>query len=474
MKIAEELPVRPPSVAGSFYPADGEVLSRQIGGFFSQGESPPEPLGLERLPAILIVPHAGYEYSGPVAAAGFKQLVNSEIERVILLGVSHRAHFKGAAVFEKGFWRTPLGKVRIDVNLAQEIVVGSQLIFANEEYHRNEHSLEVELPFLQKVLKEPKIVPILIGEENESLIENLSSFLAKNLDSQTILIISSDFSHYPPYEDANKVDKKTIGAILSGKVENLEKIISESMRAGITNLATCACGETAIKVGMETARKLGIKDVRLIKYANSGDVPIGEKSQVVGYAVIGFYSKSSKLNKKQQEKLLEIARETLGSCLKTGKIPEFEVDEPELNKHLGAFVTLRKNDQLRGCIGKFEPKVSLWQVVQRMAIEAAINDPRFPPVSFEELKEIKIEISVLSPRQKINDRREIELGKHGVVVKKGLRSGVFLPQVATESNWDLDTFMGHLCSQKAGLEWDCWKQKDVELYTFTAQVFEES
>lgn len=487
--MKKELSVRLPAVAGSFYPADKEVLNQQIEEFLSQA---PQPLGLEKQPVVLIVPHAGYEYSGLVAATGFKQLVGSEIEKVILLGVSHQTQFSGAAVYPKGFWQTPLGKVEVDSDLASKIIASSNLIspkvnqallispkvnqalliFKNQEYHQQEHSLEVELPFLQKVLPNFKIVPILMGSQDENLIEDLASVLAKNIDFQTILIISSDFSHYPSYEDANEIDEKTIEAILSGKIEKFDQAINESMTAGIPNLVTCACGEQAIKGGMKVAQKLGIEDIRLIKYANSGDIT-GDKSRVVGYASIGFYDKSSKLQLKSQKELLKIARTTLEYYLKEGKMPNVSVDDPKLDEELGVFVTLRKNGQLRGCIGELGPNEPLWKVVRQKAIDAAIYDPRFLPVTFEELEKIKIEISVLSPQKKISDWRKIELGKHGVVVKKGLRSGVFLPQVATENNWDLDTFMGQLCSQKAGLPWDCWKGKDTELFVFTAQVFEE-
>ena len=184
-------------------------------------------------------------------------------------------------------------------------------------------------------------------------------------------------------------------------------------------------------------------------------------------------SEVEELGKNQQNKLLEIARRTLESYLKDGKSPEFEVSDPQLLEPLGTFVTLRKGGQLRGCIGEFEATEPLWKVVQRMAIEAAVKDLRFSPVRLNELAEINIEISVLSPLKKIDDPDEIELGVHGVMIKKGLRKGVFLPQVATETGWDKETFMGQLCSQKAGLAWDCWKKKDIEIFTFTAQVFEE-
>lgn len=468
VEVEKELPVRQPAVAGSFYSADRNVLFSQIDGFLNQVSK------TEKRPSILIVPHAGYQYSGQVAAYGFKQLVSSGVTKVIILGATHKVPFSGAAVYEKGFWQTPLGQVKADAELASKIIESSPLLFANQDYHQKEHSLEVEIPFLQKVLTNFEIVPISMGNKDKELINALVEILAKNFDSQTILVVSSDLSHYPSYEDAKKIDSQTISAVLSGETTNLDQTISQSMAAGIFDLSTCACGEGPIKVGMKLAKRLGIDDIRLIKYANSGDMT-GDKERIVGYAAIGFYEERTgdELIREEQEELLVIARSTLEYYLRDKKIPEFNIVHPFLSRNLGAFVTLRKNGQLRGCIGEFESTIPLWQVVRQKAIDAAVHDSRFSPMTFEELEEVKIEISVLSPQRKIDSWQEIELGKHGVVIKKGLRGGVFLPQVATESNWDLETFMGELCSQKAGLAWDCWKKDDVDLYVFTAQVFEE-
>ena len=468
-KLKQELPVRLAAVAGGFYPEDKKALESQIESFLNRSSLPE---GLKKLPAILIVPHAGYDYSGQVAAEGFRELIDSGIKRAVILGISHQVPFLGAAVFDKGFWQTPLGKVAVEADLAKKFIVGSQLIFANQEYHQQEHSLEAEVPFLQKVLKDFRIVPVLMSGENKQLIKELASNLAKNFDARTVLIISSDLSHYPSYEDAKRIDKKTIEAILSGETEKFDQAIFQSMAQRTANLVTCACGETAIRVGMKVAKNLGINDIRLIKYLNSGDTS-GDKSRVVGYAAIGFYPASSGLDKEQQKELLRIARKTLETYLTEKIIPQFEIKDDELNEPLGAFVTLRKNGELRGCIGEFEPEIPLWQVVRKMAVEAAVGDHRFPPLTSGELGEIKIEISVLSPRQKIANWREIKLGKHGVIVQRGSRSGVFLPQVAVETGWNLETFLGQLCYQKAGLPWDSWKGKDTELFVFTAQVFEE-
>ncbi|GAI15045.1 unnamed protein product, partial [marine sediment metagenome] len=405
---------------------------------------------------------------GQVAAYGFAQL-EDVYSTVVLLGPTHQAYFQGAVIDESDFWQTPLGRVSLDKNLARRIVESDPQISFSSQPHQREHCLEVEVPFLQRTLSKFSLIPILLGQVEKGFLEKLADVLAGNITSDTLVIVSTDLSHYPQDEIANKVDKVTIESILSGDVENFKATISAQLREGYPNLDTCACGQSAVEVGMRLAKKLGIEDARLLKYANSGDVT-GDKSRVVGYAAIGYFEKSKV---KSQKKLLEIARRTLESYLKDGKVPDFEVVEPKLLEPHGAFVTLRKNGQLRGCIGEFEAKEPLWKVVRRMSTEAATRDPRFSPVRLIELSEIKIEISVLSPLKKIDDPDKIKLGVHGVMIKKGLRKGVFLSQVADETGWDKETFMGQLCTQKAGLSWDCWKKGDVDIFVFTVQVFEE-
>ena len=463
---------RQPAVAGAFYPADKTSLINKINSFLKKAEKTEEE-GLR----ILIVPHAGYDYSGQTAAWGFKQLENSQYSKIILLGSSHQAYFSGAAVYNKGFWQTPLGKVEIDEDLTNTLINQSNLIKADLDSHNQEHSLEVELPFLQHLLKNFKIAPILIGQSNDQLLEDLSLAIADNFDDKTLLLISSDLSHYPDYETANRVDKETIEAILTGNVDNFSKKAKDNLdQPGVD---TCACGDKAIKTAMLTANKLNITNIKLLNYTNSGNTG-PDKSRVVGYAAIGFYSdeeigntENTELNTKQQHQLLQIARQTLENYLKDKKIPKVEVKDKALNQKLGAFVTLRKNGGLKGCIGQFEAAKPLYQIIQDKAIDAALRDPRFSPVKYEELEDIIIEVSVLSPRKKIDDWQKIELGKHGVVIKKGLRSGTYLPQVATETGWDLETFLSSLCSHKTGLANDCYKDKKTEIFIFTAQVFEE-
>lgn len=478
-KEKEKDMVRQPAVAGSFYPADKDVLKNQIDNFLDKAKVVPAKQDLK----ILIVPHAGYDYSGLVAAWGFKQ-IKKDYKTAILLGSSHSSYFSKAAVWNEGSWQTPLGFVDIDKSFADKLISENKKIQSNLNGHLNEHSLEVEVPFIQQVLPGAKIVPILLGQSDDSVLQILADVLAKNFNQETLLVVSSDLSHYPPYEVANKVDKETIDAILSADVDEFGRVIKKNLDQSGTD--TCACGADAVKVAMLMAKKLKANEIKLLKYANSGDTG-GDKSRVVGYAAVGFYEnlkfkmKNEKfqlkiknlISKDGQKELLRIARETLESYLKNKKIPEFKIEDEVLNQPLSAFVTLRIDGNLRGCIGEFEPKKPLYKVVQDKVIDAALHDSRFSPVDFNELKNIKIEISVLSTKVKIDDWRKIKLRKHGVVIQKGLRGGTFLPQVADDTGWTLEEFLENLCSGKAGLPKDCYKDKNTKIFTYTAQVFEE-
>ena len=464
----DEGPVREAVVAGEFYPGSKEELSSMIDNFLTKAELPK----LDPYIRALIVPHAGYVYSGQVAAYGYKALVGKNIDTVILIGNSHREYFDGASIYPKGYFETPLGKVEIDAEFAQKLMEANDKIYFKESAHSEEHSLEVQLPFLQMVLSVSgwKIVPIILGNQpgaSDILINALKPLMNENV----LLIASTDLSHYPKYDDAKYSDGKVIESILAGEREKLREAINKLENEGIENLQTCACGHDAIEVVMGLMEG---KKSQLLKYANSGDVS-GEKNQVVGYTAIVFTSEKSEneLNKEQQKRLLEIAKQSLESYLKEGKILKFEEDDSLLNKPMGAFVTLKEHGELRGCIGVFEPDIPLYQVVAETVISSAINDPRFMPVTKEELPLLEYKISVLSPLKKVDSYKDVEIGKHGVKIVRGSRSGVFLPQVATENNWDRDTFLSILCTQKAGLSADCWKDEDTDLYVFTAQVFDE-
>ena len=473
----EEKIVKKPAAAGTFYPENKEELAAQVDELLAN-----VPENFTRLnatafggPKILIVPHAGYRFSGAAAAQGFAEIKDREYSTVVLIGNSHHYQFDGAAVYTEGLFETPLGQVPIDETLAKKLINESTLIFSRPQHHDKEHSLEVEVPFLQKTLKDFQIIPIMLGDQTTETAKALAAALAKRLDPYTLIVISTDLSHYPNYEDAKKSDQQIIDSILENDLEKFSTLVETLPQSGIPNLQTAACGAGAVKTGLILSESLGISEIELLQYANSGDLPEADKSRVVGYAAITFYGErfGAELRDEEKKELLEISRHTLDTFLETEQTPKMEVENKFLEIPLGAFVTLRKNGALRGCIGSFEPEESLWQVVQEMTVAAATKDRRFTPVESEELDQIEIEISVLSPRRRISDPQNIEVGKHGVSMTKGGRHGVFLPQVATENNWSLEKFLGELCTQKIRLSPTCWQDPTTQISVFTAQIFAE-
>jgi len=475
-------PTRYPAVAGRFYPNDPAQLSLVVDQFLAAARIP----DLDGRVRVMIVPHAGYVYSGAVAAHAFKAIEGQSYKTVVLIGNSHNEGYHGASVYPSGQFRTPLGDVPIDSEFARKLMDASPLITYRGSPHILEHSLEVEVPFLQKALGEFKLVPILLGDRDTALSRAVGTALAEVADSDTLVVASSDLSHYPSYDDARFSDLKVVDAIVSGDARNLERTISQIEQMKIPDLATAMCGQGAVKAVMFYAQDVGADDIEFLKYANSGDVS-GTRKGVVGYAAIVFLSDEPAVKKlppaekpddhmlteSEQEELLRLARNTVETYIRTGKIPAYQNKTPLFSEPLGAFVTLKEHGQLRGCIGRFEPDRPLYEVVQQMAIAAATQDGRFRPVSESELADLEYEISVLSPLRKAGSWKEIELGKHGVQIQRGLRRGVFLPQVATETGWDLETFMGNLCAHKAGLSYDAWKDPKTDIYLFTAEVFHE-
>lgn len=445
--------LRLPAVAGQFYPEDKKELEAVIGGFLAEAKSPKIKGDI----FALLLPHAGYIYSGPVAACGFKAIAGKVFDTVIIIGDSHHERFDGVSFWPQGQWQTPLGKVPIDEDLAQKIISESKRFFRRDSAHLWEHSIEVQLPFLQKTLGNFKILPIIFGSEDEDW-KLLAEVILKNIKGKRVLVIASaDLSHYLSYENAKKVDEKTLGNVLNLQVDNLD-----------------ICAIDSAKTIIEITKNLGGK-AKLLKYLNSGDtagdpsISLGAgKSKVVGYGAVAFYLEGCDYG----AELLHIAKISVETFLKERKIPEFQINSEKLKEKRGVFVTLKKSGELRGCIGYTAGDRPLYQLVSQMALAAAFEDPRFEPVTKEELPELEYEISVLSPLKKINSWQEIELGRHGVQASAEGRTALFLPQVAKENNWDLETFLTHLML-KAGLPQDYWKNNRVDFYVFEAEVVKD-
>jgi len=453
--------IREPAVSGMFYPGSADELKKVVDGFLKAAKLK-EVNG--RILAV-IAPHAGYTYSGQVAAEAFAQLKGKPIDTYVIVGPSHRIAFDGISVYPKGHYKTPLGLVEIDAKLARDIIDMDEMIRFYSPAHAREHAIEVELPFIQRINEKAKIVPMVVGSQSSKAIQVLKNVFTHILSREdTVLVMSVDLSHYHPYNEAVKLDKAGLAAV--------EKLDAKEFAEKVNAKETEVDNPAGIMAMLMATKSLG-GQAFLLKYANSGDVT-GDKSAVVGYSAVMVVlppKEEIKLNDASREELLKIARSSIEEYLDSGSIPKSKPQNSELLKNSGAFVTLEKAGNLRGCIGYIQPIMPLYETVSRAAIAAATQDTRFTPVSKEELKQIKIDISVLSPLKRIEDVSEIEVGKHGLIIRKRGYSGLLLPQVATEEGWDRMTFLQHTCL-KAGLPTDAWKE-NADIYVFTADVFSE-
>ena len=469
---AKEPLVRAATQANRFYTGDAKELSDEVDSLLALHVKDRQ---YEQV-AALIVPHAGYYFSGNVAAAAYQSIPDSkEYKRIFMLGPSHHEWLDGVSVnTEFDYYATPLGNVKVDVETAQKLMEADSVFSYQPKAHDREHCLEVQLPFLQKRLKDvPPIIPIIISTNDFLKLKRIAETLKPYLTEENLFVVSSDFSHYPKYEDACEVDDRTGKAVESGDVERFIAQLEENARSGVRNLATSACGELAIATLMLMMQDGGY-EVKHLLYQNSGDTDNHDHSRVVGYHAFTIIRKTSQefaLSDDEKRMLKDIALTSIKDSLDGKRIaqPIFNSQFSILNSKCGAFVSLHKQGRLRGCIGHFGEDVPLYEIVAEMARAAAFEDPRFMPVTKNELDDIDIEISVLTPMRRIQSMDEFELHRNGIYIRKGYRSGTFLPQVADEVNWTKEEFVSHCAQDKAGIGWSGWK--DAELYVYEAIVF---
>ncbi len=459
--------VRKPVFAGSFYPSDPSVLAGTIDRLIDEtaGKTP----RLQGPVVGIMVPHAGYQYSAATAAHAYNAAKGRPYSTIIILGGSHRIPFRGVAVYPGGFWESPLGRVPVNETVAKGILK-SCAGFARTypAAFQMEHSLEVQLPFLQKTHKDFSIVPIVMGRMDAKDYEDLAGALTEILKKKAgraLIVASSDMSHFHTYDVASRMDKETL--------EQIRSLDAAKVRTGAERETHELCGHQAVVTLMMVAKSLG-GEATVLSYANSGDVT-SDRARVVGYGAVAFtapLSDEEALSPFDQARLLAIARKTLDATVAKGPPPRIEPAEGRLAEKKGVFVTLKTNGHLRGCIGYVEPRSPLSTAVSEMTVAAATADPRFPPVTKSELRDIHIEISVLSLFRRIGDAKEIELGRHGLYLVKGARAGLLLPQVPVEQKWTRDEFLRQVCL-KAGLPPQAWMEQDARLYIFSAQIFSE-
>jgi AmmeMemoRadiSam system protein B/AmmeMemoRadiSam system protein A len=475
--------VREPVGPGQFYPRDAATLKAALAAML-QDAVPARP----ETPVAIVVPHAGYVYSGQIAADAFRQVAGRNYETVVILGVNHTdPGFDRVGVYAGAGFRTPLGVAQVDKALVDALLKEDRDAVVNHQVHAKEHSVEVQVPFVQHLFPRAKIVPIVMATEDPGTCERLGRALGRLIKGRPILIVaSSDLSHYPAADTARSADARTLAAAASLQPAAFLKATSEVAGAMPANLVTYACGRAAVLVAMHAALELGAKRGVVLAYANSGDTAIGEPDRVVGYGAVAFTTAeggpdtaalqrptptAEPLQASDKKQLLALARESIRRFLLTETVPLPRGFEARALGERGAFVTLKKRGDLRGCIGQIVARGSLPHVVSAMALAAAFEDTRFERVRAEELPQLEIEISVLTPPKTVKGPADIVIGRDGVILTRGGRSAVFLPQVATEQGWQRDELLDNL-ALKAGLPANAWRQ-GATFATFQAEVFHE-
>jgi len=449
--------------AGQFYDLDARRLAARIDGLLAEA-----PAGAAASGGIeaLIVPHAGYIYSGRTAASAYARIRGGGYETVVVIGPAHRYGFRGCSIYPRGGFETPLGVAAVDEALASALMKASGYGFVAEA-HREEHSVEVQIPFIQRILPEAKILPVVMGVPDAKTVRKLASALTRTCAGKKVLVVAStDMSHFLSKTKANSEDAKTIDLI-----RDLDAAaIMEKMEAG----ANILCGGAAVAAAILYVQGLGPGRAEILGYADSSEAS-GDESRVVGYGAAALLADANEagpafgLTPDEKSELLDLARAAVEAWVRNGSVVESAPRSPSLLEKRGAFVTLTIRGALRGCVGYIAPVLPLHRAVVQAAIYAAVEDRRFEPVSAEELGRLDYEISALSPPEDISDPSRIRVGTHGLIIEKDGRKGVLLPQVAVENGWDRGRFLEEIC-RKAGLPPNAWK-KGAKLQTFEAVVF---
>jgi AmmeMemoRadiSam system protein B/AmmeMemoRadiSam system protein A len=435
--------IRKPAVAGQFYPSSAQELRKILASLTD--------IRAEKEAAVgLLLPHAGYIYSGRVAGATVSRLKFKDT--FIIIGPSHTGLGKPFSTMTEGTWQTPLGNVAIDAELAGKIAVTSKYVEDDSRAHEDEHSIEVQLPFLQFFKPDIRIVPITLTPAPAEIYKEIGKDIAralKALGRDAVIIASGDMTHYEPQETANEKDNLAIEAILALDEDELTE------RYQTYGITMCAHGPVVCLIA--AAKELGVAGAELVKYETSGDTTC-DYSAVVGYAGIIF--------KAALHPLAALARDTVEAYAREGVKPA-EPDKltTEMKKRAGVFVSIHKRGALRGCIGTFEPQQkNVAKEIITNAVSASTRDPRFSPVRPDELKDLDYSVDVLTAPEPVEDISRLDPAKYGVIVEAGWRRGLLLPDLEGVDNAEQQV---EICRQKGGIAPD----EPVKLYRFEVKRY---
>lgn len=482
------------SLAGMWYSPDETELRNELEGYLTGADPDPQLTNI----CALVLPHAGYRFSGPTAAAALKLVQGRAYKRVIVMGPSHRVALPNlVSAPEADQFVTPLGAVPLDLAFIRALN-RTRFFDAVPQALDGENSVEIEIPLLQAALKEFKLVPLVVGQLDRKATREVATILSRMIGPETLVVASGDFTHYGPrfgYTPFKDNVKDHIRDLDLGAFEKMKNKDAEGFYEYVDRTGATICGKCPFAVLLDMLP--GNAQVHKVQYASSGDIT-GDYGNPVSYlsaAVTGTWQgqepvaadpeesadaageepAAQTLGDKDKQNLLKLARGTLTRYLADGKKPapdQLGVEiTPGMKQVMGAFVTLHKKGDLRGCIGEIFPRRALYEAVIEHAVNAGVNDYRFQPVTPAELEDIDFEISALSQPRRVDTYNDIEIGRHGMVIHKYGRQAVFLPQVAPEQGWDRAETLTFL-SRKAGLPPDAWKE-DAEFDVFEAIVFGE-
>jgi hypothetical protein len=442
IRVKEEMKmIRNPVVSGQFYPESPSELRAMIEEMVDKEAVKEDVIGL-------ISPHAGYIYSGPVAGAVISRIKFKDT--FIILGPNHTGRGKPLSIMTKGAWKTPLGEVQLDSELAKQILATSSHLQEDYGAHQYEHSIEVQLPFLQYFKRDIRLVPIVLAYSPGATYKEIGRELAraiKDLDREVVIIASSDMTHYEPQESAQQKDNQAIEAILDLNEDELLKRIEQF------NISMCGYGPAVSLIS--AAKELGAASAKLVRYQTSGDTT-GDYSAVVGYAGIAIKGRSP---------LARLAKETVETFVKEGKTPQLGELTPEMKEKAGVFVSIHKFGGLRGCIGTFEPQMeNVAEEVITNAVSSATRDPRFSPIAPNELKDLEYSVDVLTKPEPIKSKDQLDPKRYGAIVECGYRRGLLLPDLEGVDTVD---YQIDICRQKAGIAPD----EPINLYRFEVKRY---
>lgn len=464
---------RKPFAAGKFYPSSVKELKTFIKEAISSCD-----IQMEGQLKGILVPHAGYIYSGKTAAMAYARMRDKKISTVIIMGSGHVKYLDKAVVPASDYFITPIGEIEVDAYLRKEFL-SSGFFSQDESAHSHEHSIEVQLPFLQEIVKDKfKILPVTLNSHNVSILSGIGKTIGQALKKEDVfLVLSSDLSHYPPAKDAFLSDNALLEAYrmaIGGAGEGYFSLAFQLLSSRFPNMDTPACGFSAMLASIAALQEIGVNFFEKIHYTNSSDIS-GDNSSVVGYGCGAFYRSNGscllELSNEEKKNLLLTARVAIEKKLTGRKFSSIAVSYKFLLP-AALFITLKSGDNLRGCIGCLQPHMLLDEAVEKYALAAAFEDSRFKPLEAKELDKVNIEISILSPLREISSHEEIKLGIDGVMIKKGNRSATYLPQVWKHFESKQD-FMNSLCFEKAGLPKDCWQEKSTRIFTYRVDAFKE-